>query len=265
MTSAAAIAAASAALEAAQSNREPIDPIAAIIGPEDLDAAYRTQQAQTGRRLAAGARIVGRKIGLTSEAVQRQIGVDRPDFGVLFDDMSYDSGELIPIDRLLQPRAEAEVAFLLGSTISVPVDADSVRSAVAFVFPAIEVVDSRIRDWRIGIVDTIADNASSGVFVIAGEQGVPLAEAEPAEVVMRMRRNGDVVSEGDGRACLGDPLNALAWLANTAIDLGDPLRAGDLILSGALGPMVQVMPGDEFVADIEPIGSVIARFSGKDA
>ena len=147
-------------------------PIADLLGSSDIDAAYRVQETLTARRLAGGARIIGRKIGLTSEAVQRQIGVDRPDFGVLFDDMRYVSGEEIPISRLLQPKAEAEVAFLLAHDIVDPGDALAVRSAVALAYPALEIVDSRIADWRIGITDTVADNASSGVFVI-GEVGHP--------------------------------------------------------------------------------------------
>lgn len=238
------------------------EPLVDLLGPSDIALAYEVQTIITERRLAEGARLVGRKIGLTSEAVQKQIGVDRPDFGVLFDDMSYGDGETIPYDRLLQPKAEAEVAFLLGADIERldgVDDLQTVRDAVAFAFPAIEVVDSRIADWRIGITDTVADNASSGVFVV-GSRGFALDEVEPADVVMTMRRDGETVSTGDGRACLGDPLNALRWLAATAIEFGSPLRAGDLVLSGALGPMVAVRPGDVFTADIAPLGAVTARF-----
>jgi 2-keto-4-pentenoate hydratase len=238
-------------------------PVADLLGPDDIDAAYQVQRRLTERRLAAGARIVGRKIGLTSEAVQRQIGVDRPDFGTLFDDMRYEDGVEIPIGRLLQPKAEAEVAFLLARDIDDASDPAAIRDAVALAFPALEIVDSRIADWRIGITDTVADNASSGVFVI-GTSGTPLDAFEPADVTMTMRRGADVVSQGTGRACLGDPLAALAWLAATAIDVGTPLRAGDVVLSGALGPMVNVAPGDVFDAVIAPLGTVTARFSGKD-
>lgn len=236
------------------------EPLTDLLGGTDIDLAYRVQTAITERRLAAGARLIGRKIGLTSKAIQQQVGVDQPDFGVLLDDMRFDSDDVIPHARLLQPKAEAEVAFLLGRDILEP-DAD-VRTAVALAYPAIEVVDSRIADWRIGITDTVADNASSGVFVL-GERGSTLEEVEPADVTMAMLRNGVEVSSGDGRACLGDPLNALAWLAATAIRVGSPLRAGDLVLSGALGPMVTVEPGDVFTARIDPLGSVTARFDGK--
>jgi 2-keto-4-pentenoate hydratase len=252
------IAAAADRLDAAATSGVPASPLTDLLGSTDIDLAYDVQRTVTERRLAAGARLIGRKIGLTSEAIQSQVGVDQPDFGVLLDDMRFGDDEPIPVGRLLQPRAEAEVAFLLGSDITDP-DAD-MRAAVALAFPAIEVVDSRVADWRIQITDTVADNASSGVFVV-GERGATLDEVEPADVVMTMTRNGEEVSSGDGRACLGDPLHALAWLARTAIRLGDPLRAGDLVLSGALGPMIAARPGDVFVAQIAPLGRVTARFA----
>jgi 2-keto-4-pentenoate hydratase len=269
--SAGSIEAAAERLETAARTGVVCAPVADLLRPDDIDSAYQVQRRLTERRLAGGARIVGRKIGLTSAAVQRQVGVDRPDFGVLFDDMRYEDGAEIPIDRLLQPKAEAEVAFLLGRDI-LAVDLGDVdtggasgpaaiREAVALAFPALEIVDSRIADWRIGITDTVADNASSGVFVI-GSSGTPLDAFEPVDVTMTMRRGGEVVSRGSGRDCLGDPLNALAWLAATAIDVGTPLRAGDLVLSGALGPMVAVVAGDVFDAVIAPLGTVTARFSG---
>ena len=255
------VAAAADRLTAATASGVPTTPLTDLLGAVDVDLAYDVQRVVTERRLAAGARLVGRKIGLTSEAIQSQVGVDQPDFGVLLDDMRVGDDEPIPVGRLLQPRAEAEVAFLLGSDITDP-DAD-VRAAVALAFPAIEVVDSRVADWRIQITDTVADNASSGVFVV-GAHGATLDEVEPADVVMTMTRNGEEVSTGDGRACLGDPLNALAWLARTAIRLGDPLRAGDVVLSGALGPMIAARPGDVFTAEIAPLGRVTARFAPEE-
>ncbi|WP_238010610.1 fumarylacetoacetate hydrolase family protein [Dactylosporangium sp. AC04546] len=246
-------------LDRAAADGVPCEPVADLIGGTDIDAAYAVQSLLTARRLARGARIVGRKIGLTSEAVQRQVGVDRPDFGVLFDDMR--CAAVVPLEHLLQPKAEAEIAFVLGADI---VDADpaAVRAAVDHAVAAIEVVDSRIAGWRIGITDTIADNASSGVFVL-GDIPLRLDEFVPADVPMRMHRNGVLASEGDGRACLGDPLNALTWLAGTAIDLQAPLRRGDIVLSGALGPMVTVGDGDRVEAEIGPLGRVSATFLQK--
>jgi 2-keto-4-pentenoate hydratase len=189
------------------------------------------------------------------------LGVDRPDFGILFSDMQVTEGETIPLLRVLQPRIEAEVAFELGRDIDVanPTVADITR-ATAFVMPALEIVGSRITKWDISVVDTIADNASSGLFVI-GKDKRSLEGFDLREVVMRMTRHGDVVSEGKGAACLDNPLNAVAWLAGELGQRGRPLRAGDIVLSGALGPMVQVNPGDAFEATITGLGTVSARFS----
>ena len=247
-------------LERATGSGVPCEPLTDLLGTTDIALAYEAQSILTARRVARGARIIGRKIGLTSEAVQKQVGVDRPDFGVLFDDMRFDDGQLIPSETLLQPKAEAELAFLLSRDILDATDAAALRDCVALAFPAIEVVDSRIAEWRIGITDTVADNASSGVFVV-GPVGTPLDEFDTVGVAMTMTRNGETVSSGTGAACLGDPLNALAWLAATAVDIGSPLRAGDLVLSGALGPMVAVHPGESFTAEIAPLGTVTARFS----
>ena len=250
-------------LEEASRSGVPCAPVADLLGSDDVAGAYAVQQILTGRRLGAGARVIGRKIGLTSVAVQRQIGVDRPDFGVLFDDMRYPTGSRVPYARLLQPKVEAEVAFELAGDIDDAADPAAVRAAVALAYPALEIVDSRVANWTISITDTVADNASSGVFVI-GAPGVPLHAVEPASVRMSMTRNGVEVSAGTGRDCLGDPLAALAWLAATAIEFGSPLRAGDLVLSGALGPMVAAEPGDAFAAVIDPLGGVSVEFTGRD-
>lgn len=251
-------------LERAARSGVACEPLTDVIQDGDIATAYRVQSALSARRVDGGARRIGRKIGLTSEAVQRQVGVEQPDFGVLFDDMRFRSGGEIPFSRLLQPKAEAEIAFVLAHDVLDPVDAEGARAAVDLAFAAIEIVDSRISGWRIGIADTVADNASSGVFVLADE-GVPIDRFEPADVRMHMLRNGQTVSSGSGRDCLGDPLNALAWLARTAIEFGEPLRAGDIVLSGALGPMADVSPGDEIVASIDPLGTVTISFSGRTA
>lgn len=240
----------------------PCPPVRALIGADDIGVAYRVQSDLIARRVDGGAVRVGRKIGLTSPAVQRQLGVDRPDFGVLLDDMAVPNGGIVPTGRLLQPKAEAEVAFRLDADLDGELTAATVHAAVASMHAAVEIVDSRIAGWDIAIADTIADNASSGMFAIS-EHGVPLAAVEPAEVRMVLRLNGQVASTGDGCACLGDPLTALLWLARTAAEFGDPLRAGELVLSGALGPMVSVRPGDRVDAEISGLGSVGVEFGAE--
>lgn len=250
-------------LEAAASG-VPCDPVRELIGETDVEAAYAVQERLTAARLAAGATVVGRKIGLTSKAVQAQIGVDQPDFGVLFDDMGYAEGDVVPMSRLLQPKAEAEIAFVLKADLAEgDLDVAQVRAAVDHAVASLEIVDSRVAGWNIRFGDTVADNASSGLYVL-GSQPRTLEEVEPADVEMTMEINGEQVSTGTGAACLGDPLNALAWLARTARDFGEPLRAGQVVLSGALGPMADVRPGDVVTAQITGLGSVTARFSGGD-
>ncbi|GAA4779577.1 fumarylacetoacetate hydrolase family protein [Actinomycetospora chlora] len=234
----------------------PCAPVRDLIAPDD---AYDVQRRLTAHRVAGGARVVGRKVGLTNPAVQAQLGVDTPDFGVLFDDMPVDHAGVVAAGRLLQPRIEAEVAFVLGADLDGEVTDDRVRAAVDHQRAALEIVDSRVAGWDITFADTVADNGSSGLYVL-GPERVTLDEAEPRDVAMTLRRGDEVVSQGSGAACLGDPLAALAWLARTAGDLGDPLRAGDVVLSGALGPMVPVAPGDRFTAQITGLGEVAVRF-----
>jgi 2-keto-4-pentenoate hydratase len=244
----------------ALAEREPCEPVRDLIGPTDLTAAYQVQQALVAARVRDGARVVGRKIGATSAAVQRQLGVDRPDLGVLLDEMDVTECQVVPGDRLIQPRVEAEVAFVLSEDLADgPLDHQHVRAAVDHALAALEVVDSRIRNWDISFADTVADNASSGLFVL-GELDVDLSDFEPREVEMTLAVNGRVVSVGDGAACLGDPLTALSWLARQARDLGDALRAGQVILSGALGPFVSIRQGDEVVATLDHLGEVTAQF-----
>lgn len=226
-----------------------------------MSVGYAVQSLLTRARLDGGRRIAGRKIGLTAPAVQAQLGVDQPDFGVLFDDMACGQHEPIDVRRLLQPRIEAEIAFVLGSDLDGELDEDTVRAAVAEVVPALEIVDSRIADWDITIVDTVADNASSGLYVL-GEPYGPLRDLDLRSVQMTLTDgSGATVSSGTGAACLGDPVTALTWLARTTRDLGEPLRAGEVILSGALGPMVAVVPGTTYTADLTGVGTVRAAFT----
>ncbi|ETT25654.1 2-keto-4-pentenoate hydratase [Rhodococcus aetherivorans] len=242
----------------------PCPPVRDLIGSSDIERAYAVQTKLNAARTAAGARVVGRKIGLTSPAVQRQLGVDRPDFGVLFDDMQYTEDEPVPFHRLLQPKVEAEIAFVLGQDLADgPLDARRIRDSVDYAVAALEIVDSRIAGWDITFGDTVADNASSGLFVL-GTRRRGLDEFEPVDTEMAMRVDGAAVSTGNGAACLGDPLRALAWLADTARRFGEPLRAGQIVLSGALGPMAPVHPGSTVTADITGLGSVTATFTEED-
>jgi 2-keto-4-pentenoate hydratase len=262
-----AIAAAVDRLARAQATRVPCAPVRDLIGTDDLPAAYAVQQGLVQGRLAGGVSIVGRKIGATSKAVQDQLGVDQPDFGYLLSDMDVSSGALpgggpISMRTLVQPRVEAEVAFRLGKDIDVAEEEITlalVRDAVEVALPALEIVDSRIADWNIKFTDTVADNASSGLFVV-GADAKPLTEVEPVDVVMSLSINGDVRSSGNGAACLGDPLEALRWLAVQAARFGDPLRAGHLILSGALGPFVPFAPGDRVEASISGFDTLSVEF-----
>ncbi|MFC7494914.1 MULTISPECIES: 2-keto-4-pentenoate hydratase [unclassified Nocardioides] len=250
-----AIGAAVQRLARAQADREPCAPVRDLIGTDDLDAAYAVQQGLVRARLDGGVTVVGRKIGATSEAVQTQLGVDQPDFGYLLSDMDVSAGAVpggdpISMATLLQPRVEGEVAFVLSRDIDDDeITLETVRDAVDVALPALEIVDSRIADWAIGFTDTVADNASSGLFVV-GREGRPLSELEPRDVTMSLMINGEERSSGNGAACLGDPLEALRWLAVQAKRYGDPLRAGHLILSGALGPFVPFAPGDRVEATI---------------
>jgi 2-keto-4-pentenoate hydratase len=254
-------------LSQAQATRVPCAPVRDLIGTDDLPTAYSVQQGLVQARLTAGATVVGRKIGATSEAVQNQLGVDQPDFGYLLDEMDVsdaarDGGGAISMRSLLQPRVEAEVAFRLGRDIDVPEDQitlEYVRAAVDVAMPALEIVDSRIADWNIKFTDTVADCASSGLFVV-GTDAKPLSEVEPVEVEMSLTINGEVRSSGNGAACLGDPLEALRWLAVQAARFGDPLRAGHLILSGALGPFVPFAAGDDVVASISGFAPLSVKF-----
>jgi 2-keto-4-pentenoate hydratase len=250
----------------------PTAPVRDVLGRTDVALAYRVQNALTAARKAAGARVVGRKVGLTSSAVQRQLGVDQPDFGVLFDDMLVPNGGKADSGRLIAPKAEAEIAFVLSADMDgfaaglgpdAPIsaaDRAAAAAAVDYAVAALEIVDSRVAGWDITITDTVADNASSALYVL-GDKRVPLGEFAPAEVIMNLEKNGAPASSGNGAACLGDPFNALIWLARTAASLGAPLLAGDVVLSGALGAMVTAEPGTEITAELSTLGRVSVTFS----
>jgi 2-keto-4-pentenoate hydratase len=254
------IEAAATALQEAWANGQPCPPVRHLLPSGDLAAAYAVQNIMTERRLADSRRLVGRKIGLTSIAVQKQLGVDQPDYGMLFDDMDVALGNAIAWSRVHQPKVEAEVAFIMGKDLDDErLTSADILASVDYAVAAIEIVGSRIANWDIQIVDTIADNASADLFVV-GHEVRRLDQIDIASVTMTMKRRNEVVSKGEGAACMGSPLSALLWLAKTCARLGRPLRCGDLVLSGALGPMSIAAPGDLFEARIDPLGSVRIEF-----
>lgn len=251
--------AAAAAVLKARRNRQAIGRISESHGIAGLDAAYAVAEINTRAQLAEGRRIVGIKVGLTSRAVQQQLGVDQPDFGILLDDMEFLNGQDIPMSRLLQPKVEAEVAFVMGRDLAGEAPSyGEFLASLAYALPAIEIVDSVIADWKITLVDTVADNASSGLFVL-GDQPVTIGSLSLGDLGMQMDKNGQAVSTGAGSACLGHPLRAAFWLAKTMAARGSSLRAGQVILSGALGPMVPVAAGDLVQAQIGALGKVACR------
>lgn len=248
-------------LRGAAASGNPIAPVRDELAAGGVQAAYAVQNVNTGHALAQGRRLVGRKIGLTSKSVQRQLGVDSPDFGMLFADMALGDGEEVALGKVMQPRVEAEVAFVLARDLAhEQVTLTDVISAVAYALPAIEIVGSRIAKWDIKLVDTVADNASAGLFVLGAEPR-KLDGLDLRMCGMVMQNRGEAVSVGAGAACLGHPLNAALWLARTMVEVGRPLEAGDVIMSGALGPMVAVAPGDVVDARINGLGSVRAAFA----
>ena len=234
----------------------PVPPLRDGLKPDDLDGAYAVQSINTRYWLEQGRRIIGRKIGLTSEPVQRQLGVSQPDFGVLFDDMLIADGGTLAPRTVLQPRVEAEIALLLGRDLDRPAATTlDVLAATEYALPALEVVDSRIADWKITLADTVADNASSAFFVL-GRQPHKLANLDLWGCGMVMEIDGRIASTGAGAACLGHPLNAATWLAGALAQRGDPLRAGDVVMTGALGPVSALRPGMQVRATIAGLGPV---------
>lgn len=251
---------------AKQQNRvcEPIRLLAGEAGFSLADA-YQIQLLNTVKAQQSGRRIVGHKIGLTSKVVQAQLKVDQPDFGCLFDDMIYADGEGIILEHILQPRVEAEIALVLKHDLSherhTVVD---VLNAIDYVLPTIEIVGSRVRDWDISLVDTVADNASCGAVVV-GSRPIKAEQLDFRRCGMVLTRQGEVVSSGTGAMCLGNPLIAAVWLANTMVEMGTPLKAGELILTGALGAMVSVNEAGVYEAQIQGLGSVTASFVASPA
>ena len=247
-------------LQEAAATYVPCAPVRDLIGDTDLEAAYAVQQINNNLRAELGT-LIGRKIGLTSPAVQKQLGVDQPDYGAMFDDMLVFNRGSIAMADVMQPKVEAEIAMVLRSDLNGQnISMDEVRNAVEYATPCIEIAGSRIADWNIKITDTIADNASASHFVL-GSQRMSLDDFDPAKVEMSMYKNGEQVSAGTGADCMGSPLISLHWLANTMVAAGTPLQAGQIVLTGALGPMANAQAGDEVWAAITGFEDISVNFT----
>jgi 2-keto-4-pentenoate hydratase len=234
----------------------PIAPLRDVLQPDDVAGAYHLQSINTRYWVDQGRQIVGHKIGLTSKAVQAQLGVDQPDFGVLFADMHVVEGSRLDAARMIQPKVEAEVALVMGRDLNDPTATpQQVAAATDHACAALEIVDSRIADWRIAFADTVADNGSSAAFVL-GREKKRLEHLDLYSCGMVLEIDGRVASLGAGAACLGHPLEAAAWLARTLSLRGKGLKAGDILLTGALGPMVPLVPGTSVRGRIGGLGEV---------
>jgi 2-oxopent-4-enoate/cis-2-oxohex-4-enoate hydratase len=248
-------------LYAALRARRTVEPLTRREPDITVDDAYRISRRLLERRLQDGEKVIGKKTGVTSKVVQAALGVHQPDFGYLTDAMLFPNGADVPIStRLIQPRAEGEIAFVLGKSLKGPgVTAEDVLAATAVVKPCFEIVDSRIADWKIKIEDTVADNASSGLFLV-GDEGVDPRKVDLVTCGMVVWKNGEVLSTGAGAAALGSPVHCVAWLANTLGAFGVALEAGEVILSGSLVPLEPVCAGDRMEVRIGGIGSAQVRF-----
>ncbi len=249
-------------LYAALRERHTVAPLTEREPTITIDDAYHISQRLLARRLADGERVIGKKIGVTSKTVQRMLDVHQPDFGWLTDRMRYEDGAEMPIGKeLIQPRAEGEIAFLLRRDLVGPgITIADVLAATEAVMPCFEIVDSRVKDWKIRIQDTVADNASSGLFVI-GREAVDPRKVDLVTCGMVVEKNGEIISTGAGAAALGSPAICVAWLANTLGGFGIPLKAGEIILSGSLVPLEPVRPGDRMSLKIGGIGSASVVFT----
>ncbi len=244
------------ALVQAERQMTPIAPVrdALSSGDASVETSYIVQEFVVQARESSMNPRVGRKVGLTSASVREQLGVNEPDFGVLLKDMAVPDGGTLDLKKLIAPRVEAEIAFVMANDVH-DATPENVIDSVDYVVAALEIVDSRIKDWDIAIFDTIADNASNSRFVV-GTNKVSLNQVTPSEVEMALYADGALASSGVGRDCLGDPLNALVWVARNALSLGRPLRAGELVLSGALGPLVPLRPNMVIRAEFSGLGHV---------
>jgi 2-oxopent-4-enoate/cis-2-oxohex-4-enoate hydratase len=247
-------------LHGALAARAPVAPLSGRGHDLSIEDAYRIQERMLSHRLKAGDKIVGKKVGATSAAVQNLLKVKQPDFGMLLASMIYNEGETIPMDSLIQPKAEGEIAFILKRDLQGPgVTIADVLAATDCIMPCFEIVDSRIENWKIGIQDTVADNASCGVFALGGAARSP-HKVDLDLCGMVLEKNGDVFATGAGAAALGHPASAVAWLANTLGPLGISLKSGEVILSGSLATLAPVAAGDHLRVSIGGLGDCSVRF-----
>ncbi|MFT5723804.1 MAG: 2-keto-4-pentenoate hydratase [Bacteroidia bacterium] len=231
------------------------NPVREIIGDLDIDLAYRVQEINIKKRIDNGDVVVGKKIGLTSFAVQKQLGVDQPDYGMLMKSTQVKDGGKLAFNELMQPKAEAEIAFVMKSDLDGEITMERLIDSIDYAVASIEIVGSRVEKWDIKITDTVADNASASHFVLGTEKH-QLEDIDLVNCKMTMTKNDAVVSEGTGEACMGNPLNAGLWLAQVMAKKGHPLQKGEILLSGALGPMVNIGFGDSINTIIQGLGEV---------
>ncbi|HET7139776.1 MAG TPA: 2-keto-4-pentenoate hydratase [Arthrobacter sp.] len=260
-TNAALVAPLAEALLAAYASRQPVEPLTGTHPGLTLEQAYAVQEHQVNIWKAGGRTVVGYKVGLTSLAMQKQLGVDQPDFGRLLDDMVLDPAEPISLNRFISPKIEPEISFVLKTDLRGPgLTLEDVTAAVDYAVTSLEIIDSRIADWRITLADTIADNASSGALVL-GSEHIALDSQDLAATAVTLAVNGKVVGEGTGSAVLGHPLNGLLWVANTLGGLGQTLEAGSVVMSGSVTAAVPISAGDTVTASFSGLKPIEVHFS----
>lgn len=243
-------------------DKEPIEVeiVKQLLSTDAEAEAYAIQARNIEKQLQQNATVTGKKIGLTNPKVQQQLGVDQPDFGVLLNHMNLSTQQEIRAEQFIQPKIEVELAFVIHKKIEQPIQTiEEMKQYISYVIPSFEIVDSRIQDWKIRFVDTVADNASSAAYVLSDDHKA-ISEVDCETVKMKLMKNGELVSQGSGLECLGNPLNAAMWLVNKMLSLGTPVQVGEIILSGALGPMVNVKAGDEFETQVDGFAPLKVNF-----
>ncbi|MGM7723847.1 2-keto-4-pentenoate hydratase [Metabacillus sp. Hm71] len=245
----------------AEKSQKPIDPLTQLKPDLTLDEAYEIQLQVVQEKRSQGLRIVGKKIGLTSRDMQIMYGIDTPDCGHLFENMIVENNHEVSLNDVIQPKIECEIAFVLKKDLQgTNVTVEDVLQATDYVLPSIEIIDSRIKDWKVKLQDTVADNASSGLYVL-GDQPVLVDQVNLPDITMKVYQNGQLMKEGIGKNAMEHPAACVAWLANKLAEFGVVLRAGEVILSGALATTIDVEPGDEFTAVFDHLGEVKVSFS----